>query len=118
MTLILAITARKRSCGKVMFLHMSVNLFTGGPPSGTRPPWDQTHLEGTGDQTGSDIIPQEPQKRVVRILLDFSLKISYSTHVRLVQLDRHQTCKPGMVSQCCEFKSVMRSTLFLKTPRC
>ena len=28
----------------------------------------------------------------------FSLKISYSTHVCLVQLDQHQTCKPVMVS--------------------
>ena len=25
-------TARKRSCGKVMFLHLSVILFTGGGP--------------------------------------------------------------------------------------
>ena len=28
----------------------------------------------------------------------FSLKISYSTHACLAQLDRHQTCKPVMVS--------------------
>ena len=28
----------------------------------------------------------------------FSLKISYPTHVCLAQLDRHQTCKPVMVS--------------------
>ena len=28
----------------------------------------------------------------------FSLKISYSTHVSLAQLDQHQTCKPVMVS--------------------
>ena len=28
----------------------------------------------------------------------FSLKISYSTHVCLAQLDQHQTCKPVMVS--------------------
>ena len=28
--MIFAITARKRSCGKVMVLHMSVILFTGG----------------------------------------------------------------------------------------
>ena len=27
----------------------------------------------------------------------FSLKISYSPHVCLAQLDRHQTCKPVMV---------------------
>ena len=26
------ITARKQSCGKVMFLHLSVILFTGDPP--------------------------------------------------------------------------------------
>ena len=32
------ITARKRSCGKVMFLPMSVILFTGGLLSGRRPP--------------------------------------------------------------------------------
>ena len=28
----------------------------------------------------------------------FSLKISYSTHVCLAQLNQHQTCKPVMVS--------------------
>ena len=28
----------------------------------------------------------------------FSLKISYSTHACLAQLDRHQTCKPVMVN--------------------
>ena len=28
----------------------------------------------------------------------FSLKISYSTHVCLAQLDKYQTCKPVMVS--------------------
>ena len=28
----------------------------------------------------------------------FSLKISYSTHACLAQLDQHQTCKPVMVS--------------------
>ena len=28
----------------------------------------------------------------------FSLKISYSTHACLAQLDQHQTYKPGMVS--------------------
>ena len=28
----------------------------------------------------------------------FSLNISHSTHVYLAQLDRHQTCKPVMVS--------------------
>ena len=33
----------------------------------------------------------------------FSLKISYSTHVCLAQLDRHQTCKPVMVSVSHEF---------------
>ena len=27
----------------------------------------------------------------------FSLKISYSTHACLAQLDQHQTCKPVMV---------------------
>ena len=28
----------------------------------------------------------------------FSLKISYSTHACLAQLDQHQTCKPMMIS--------------------
>ena len=71
------------------------------PPPGTRPPWYQTPphsclgpdltLEGTWDQTGSDIIPfgrnmgpdgkwphtspREPQKRAVRILLKCCLVI-------------------------------------------
>ena len=36
----------------------------------------------------------------------FSLKISYSTHACLAQFDRHQTCKPVMVS--CEFNSYWR----------
>ena len=46
----------------------------------------------------------------------FSLKISYSTHVLLVQLDRHQTCKPVMVS--CHFYSHYRPLCFLKIPWC
>ena len=36
----------------------------------------------------------------------FSLKMSYSTHVCLVELDKHQTSKPVMVS--CEFNSHWR----------
>ena len=42
----------------------------------------------------------------------FSLKISYSTHVCLAQLDRHQTCKPVMVS--CDFNSHWRQLYFFK----
>ena len=38
-----------------------------------------------------------PKSKVVHET-KFSLKISYSTHVCLAQLDQHQTCKPVMVS--------------------
>ena len=40
---------------------------------------------------------QSPKSEVVHEI-KFSLKISYSTHVCLSQLDRHQTSKPVMVS--------------------
>ena len=42
----------------------------------------------------------------------FSLKISYSTHVCLAQLDRHQTCEPVMVS--CEFNYHWRQLYLLR----
>ena len=45
---------------------------------------------------------------------NLSLKI-YSNLACLAQLDRHQTCKPVMVS--CEFNSHWRQLYFLKTPR-
>ena len=35
---------------------------------------------------------------LILIHFKFSLKIFYSTHACLAQLDRHQTCKPVMVS--------------------
>ena len=38
-----------------------------------------------------------PKSKVVHET-KFSLKISYSTHACLAQLDQHQTCKPVMVS--------------------
>ena len=38
-----------------------------------------------------------PEREVVHET-KFSLKISYSTHACLAQLDQHQTCKPVMVS--------------------
>ena len=46
----------------------------------------------------------------------FSLKISYSTHACLTQLDQHQTCKPVMVSvvaenRCLTFGTSVKSTL-------
>ena len=44
----------------------------------------------------------------------FSLKISYSTHACLAQLDRHQTCKPVMVSHCCEFEFHWRQLNFVQ----
>ena len=47
------ITAHKRSCGKIMFLHVSVHLFTGG----CHTPRDRPFLERTGNQTENDIIP-------------------------------------------------------------
>ena len=80
---LLIITARKRSCGNVMFLHVSVILFIEGGsaihPPGPPPP------EGTGDQTGSDIIPpQKPQKRAVHILLEcFLVVFLYVGHCAL-----------------------------------
>ena len=38
-----------------------------------------------------------PKSKVVH-QTNFSLKISYSTHACLAQLNEHQTCKPEMVS--------------------
>ena len=37
-------------------------------------------------------------QKVKWCMKQFSLKISYSTHICLAQLDQHQTCKPVMVS--------------------
>ena len=56
----------------------------------------------------------DPKSEVVHET-KFNLKISFSTHACLAQLDRHQTCKPVMVS--CEFKSHGRQLYFFKTPR-
>ena len=46
----------------------------------------------------------------------FSLKISYSTHACLAQLDQHQTCKPVMVSVV--NSSSTGGNFIFKTPRC
>ena len=46
-----------------------------------------------------------------------SLKISFSTHARLAQLDQHQTCKPVMVSVVSS-SPTGGNFIFLKTPRC
>ena len=53
------------------------NVFTpvcqsvhGGSAIPIPPPQEQYPLEGTWNQTGSDIIPPEPQKQAVRILLE------------------------------------------------
>ena len=52
----LSFTVRKRSCGKVMFLHLSVILSTGGgvcpsacwdTPHGQTPPWADTPWANT-----------------------------------------------------------------------
>ena len=43
------------------------------------------------------LIKSSPKGEVVHET-KFSLKISYSTHACLAQLDQHQTCKPVMVS--------------------
>ena len=60
-------TARKRSCEKVMFLHESVNLFTGR----VTPPRHHTLHPGTMPLPGTIHRPSPvPKKRVVRILLE------------------------------------------------
>ena len=84
-------TARKRSCGKVMFLHLFVSPHRVGPYQ--TPPPRPDPLERTWDQTGSHIIPPERKmgpdrkshhipstdiqwhllKRAVRILLEWIL---------------------------------------------
>ena len=56
----------------------------------------------------------------------FSLKMSYSTHICLAQLDRHQTCKPVMVSSVSSsptegsfiFKDNSMLILFKKCQKC
>ena len=53
-----------------------------------------------------------PNSEVVHEI-KFSLKVSYATHACLVQLDRHQTCKPVMIS--CEFNSYWRQLIFKST---
>ena len=45
-----------------------------------------------------------------------SLKISYSTHACLSQLDEHETCKPVMVSVVSS-NSTGGNFIFSKTPR-
>ena len=47
----------------------------------------------------------------------FILKISYSTHDCLAQLDQHQTCKPVMVSVVSS-SPTGGNFIFLKTPQC
>ena len=54
------IIVRKRSCGKVMFLHLSVIVFTRGQTPQADPPADIPP-------------PRQPLKRAVRILLEFIL---------------------------------------------
>ena len=46
-------------------------------------------IESRNDQSSKSEVVHET---------NFSLKIFYSTHACLVQLDQHQTCKPVMVS--------------------
>ena len=53
------ITARKRSCGKVMFLHLFVCPHGGRTIPDPSPRLRPDPLERTWDQTGSDIIPPE-----------------------------------------------------------
>ena len=64
------------------------------------------------DQCRNDPSPKSEEVHETK----FNLKISYSTHVCLAELDRHHTCKSVMIS--CEFKSHWRQIYFLKTPQC
>ena len=65
------ITTRKRSCGKVMFLHLSVILFRGGIH-------DVTSCRNPSPQDGIPSPPCTVGKRVVRILLEcFLVSIIY-----------------------------------------
>ena len=69
------VTARRPSCGKLMLLHLSPSVHRGLVPYPTAPdptlgpetPWHQSPppetrfpLEGTWDQTRSDIMPSPP----------------------------------------------------------
>ena len=80
------ITVRKQSCGKVMFLHLSVMLFTGGrctPPRKTpllrQTPPDR-HPPGQ-----TPILPQgRPLQRTVRILLDCILILPLISNTFLI----------------------------------
>ena len=55
-----------------------------------------------------------PKSEVVHEI-KFSLKISYSTHACLAQLDQHQTCNPVMVSVASLNPRNVRFVLFTKT---
>ena len=54
----------------------------------------QILMKSCSIESGND---PSPKSEVVHET-KFSLKISYSTHACLAHLDRHQTCKPVMVS--------------------
>ena len=60
---------------------------------------------------------QSPKSEVVHET-KFSLKISYSAHARLAQLDRHQTCKPVMISVARSSSAGEATLIFFNTPRC
>ena len=82
---VLVITARKRSCGKVTFLHLSVILFTGGSLSGGSL-WGGVSVGGSlsrgslsgwslsrGSLYGGVSVRRQPpygKERTVRILLE------------------------------------------------
>ena len=81
----------KRSCGKVMFLHVSVILFTGGlcqgdpppdrDPPGQRPPlpWTETSLPWTKTSLPWTETPPYDNERAVRILLECILVLHKTT---------------------------------------
>ena len=54
----------------------------------------QILIESCSIESRNDLSPKSEVMHETK----FSLKISYSTHACLAQLDQHQTCKPVMVS--------------------
>ena len=80
------VTARKRSCGKVMFLHLSVILFTGGVYTWSHP--SDTHT-WTHPRTppGHTHTTTKVNKRAVRITLECFLVLYYLRFFTLYESD-------------------------------
>ena len=75
----------QRSCGKVMFLHLSVILFTGGEGvSGRHPPGRQPLFRHPMGRHPGRHTPRWPLQQTVRILLECILVVTRCKGVLVV----------------------------------